>query len=656
MRIQSTARLFLALTLAGALLTFNSSLVRNASARSNTSLSWSFAANFEGQDQVHRPCKEDKEKEEKDGGNDIEKYKDKDVDSCLPEGSSNGISKGDFNGDGFADLAVGVPNEDVNGFQDAGAFNVIYGTADGLHANVAILNQFWTENDIIQGFGITAGTNNQFGAALAAGNFNGDGFSDLAIGIPLNEIGLSNGVVINDAGLIVVLYGSQNGLTSAGSQFFLQGTEGPGGLGDLPEAGDRFGSVLSWGDFDGDGFGDLAVGIPDENDESDTGTDFDAGAVQIIYGTGTGLTTARNQLFTQRSPGILDVTESGDKFGSALAGGDFNGDGQTDLAVGVPLENVGSISDAGAVHIIFGSTPGEITAAGGLTSTDNQFWTQDSVQGFIEIQEQAEPFDKFGSSLAAGDFDGDLRTFASSASKTSDLAIGVPLEDVQLSANAVIVDAGAVHVLYGSQPGDGITGDGLTTAFNQFWTQDSPGVPDTAEEGDKFGSSLAAGDFNKRSQSPTQSDLAIGVPFEDVGSIADAGAVNVIYGSGNRLVANDSANPPQFFHQDSAGIADLAEAGDRFGSSLTAWNFGKDVEDQSFGDRRTTDLAIGVPFEDFSGRADVGAVVVLYGDNPEALPLNGGRLSAEGNQFWNQNSSGIIDSCETGDHFGATMY
>ena len=653
MKAPSTARLCLTLHLTSALLlTLGGLPRRTVSAGSSLSLSRQVVASLRGndhdEDRQIKPCKD---KDKKDRGHDDDNGKRRNEDDCLPEGSSNGISKGDFNGDGIADLAIGIPNEDVGGLQDAGAVSVIYGTVDGLHQNAAQLNQFWTANNLLsEDATITAATNDQFGAALAAGNFNGDQFSDLAIGIPLSDFGVS------DAGLVAILYGSANGLTAAGSQLVSQA---PAIILDDVEIGDRFGSVLSWGDFDGDGFGDLAVGIPDENDEdAAAGTsDTDAGAVQIFYGASPRLSAVRNQIFTQRSPGILDVTEAGDKFGSALAAGDFNGDGQSDLAVGVPLENVGNISDAGAVAVIYGSTPGEITVDGGLTSTDDQFWTQDSVQSFVEIQEQSEPFDRFGSSLAVGDFNGDLRASAPPTSKVSDLAIGVPFEDVQLSLNAVITDAGAVHVLYGSRPGDSNPNDGLTTLSNQFFTQDTPGVPDTAEEGDRFGSSMAAGDFDKSSQSPTQSDLAIGVPFEDVGSIVDAGAVNVIYGSSNRLVPNDSFTPAQIFHQDSSGVLDLAETGDRFGTSLTAWDFGKDNQAQTFGDRRATDLAIGVPFEDFSGREDVGAVVVLYGDNPEALPNNGSQgLSAVGNQFWNQNSPGMLDACEDGDRFGLTLY
>ena len=69
--------------------------------------------------------------------------------------------------------------------------------------------------------------------------------------------------------------------------------------------------------------------------------------------------------------------------------------------------------------------------------------------------------------------------------------------------------------------------------------------------------SRVAGDFN----GDGHDDLAVGVPFEDLGSILNAGAVNAIYGSAKRLRPDGN----QFWHQDSPGIADVAEDGDLFG-------------------------------------------------------------------------------------------
>ena len=93
------------------------------------------------------------------------------------------ITLGDFNGDGFLDTAIGVPGEDVAGVINAGAVNVIYGSASGLTGGVTqIENELWHQNSPLVPDAIE--TNDQFGKAVAAGDFNGDGIDDLAIGIP----------------------------------------------------------------------------------------------------------------------------------------------------------------------------------------------------------------------------------------------------------------------------------------------------------------------------------------------------------------------------------------------------------------------------------------------------------------------------------------
>jgi hypothetical protein len=104
--------------------------------------------------------------------------------------------------------------------------------------------------------------------------------------------------------VINIIYGSASGLTSAGSQLF------SGGFIDF-EAGKNFGAALSTGDFNGDGFTEVAVGIPGDNSR--------AGAVSVMYGSGSGITSAGKQFFTQGS-GIADAAEAGDLFGFALPG------------------------------------------------------------------------------------------------------------------------------------------------------------------------------------------------------------------------------------------------------------------------------------------------------------------------------------------------
>jgi FG-GAP repeat len=143
-------------------------------------------------------------------------------------------------------------------------------------------------------------------------------------------------------------------------------------------------------------------------------------------------------------------------------------------------------------------------------------------------------------SRVAGDFDGDGH---------DDLAVGVNGED--FFADDFFENAGAVNVIYGSA-------SRLTAEGNQLWNQNSAGIADRAETGDVFGWSLSAGDFNGSGHD----DLAVGVPGEGLGSLASAGAVNVLYGAGVGLRADGN----QLWHQDSPGIVDTAEEGDTFGA------------------------------------------------------------------------------------------
>jgi hypothetical protein len=253
-----------------------------------------------------------------------------------------------------------------------------------------------------------------------------------------------------------------------------------------------------------------------------------AGAVNILYGTAAGLTGSGSQQFTQDSAGVPGTAEPDDSFGGALAAGDLDNDGFADLAVGAAGEDLGSINAAGAVNVLYGSSAG-------LTGSGSQQFTQDSAA----IPGTAAPFDFFGGSLAAGDLDGD--GFA-------DLAVGVPREVV-----GTIQIAGAVNILYGAAAG-------LTGSGSQLFSQASPGVPDVAELGDRFGDRLATGDFDNDGFV----DLAVGVPDEGVGSVVAAGAANVLYGSAAGLSGSGS----QFFTQDSPGVPGVAEEVDIFGTEL----------------------------------------------------------------------------------------
>ena len=266
----------------------------------------------------------------------------------LPRAEQAEADRVDFNGDGFADLAVGAPGEAVGSLVGAGALNVLNGSATGLQPSADVF---------FQGSGGVAGTaehDDGFGAAVAKGDFNDDGFFDLAVGAPGEAVGS-----VTFAGAVNILYGSSGGL--AGGPLFTQ---------DNPEPVDSFGASLAAGDFNGDGFFDLAVGVPDET----VGPDVASGAVNLLAGSVTG--PSGGTLVLQANP------EDFDFFGQALAGGfflhDFDNNGFFDLAVGAPLESAGSRQAVGAVSVFyaFGGAGGTVTpgpvflqGSGGLGGT-----------------------------------------------------------------------------------------------------------------------------------------------------------------------------------------------------------------------------------------------------------------------------------------------
>jgi hypothetical protein len=86
-------------------------------------------------------------------------------------------------------------------------------------------------------------------------------------------------------------------------------------VGSNAEPGDWFGYALAAGDFDSNGFADLPIGVPFEIIDNL----IDAGAVNVLPGTPTGLTGAGSQFFTQNTPGVGSTAEEDDLFGFAFA-------------------------------------------------------------------------------------------------------------------------------------------------------------------------------------------------------------------------------------------------------------------------------------------------------------------------------------------------
>lgn len=435
-----------------------------------------------------------------------------DTDVCAVKRYYGQGGRSDFNGDGYDDLAVGIPGEDIakNG---QGAIVVSYGSATGLQGGGQYLHR-----DAI-GVDGDSGDGHLFGSVLAVGDFNADCYDDLAVGVPQDDV---NGLL--DAGTVHIFYGSVLGLGD-NIIFHADGTNVAG----TAEAFAQFGASLAAGDFDGDGRDDLAVGAP----YRDVNGVVNAGSVTILFGKNTGLSGTNSIELHQNYGTIPDSNEANDNFGRSLAAGDFKVDGFVDLAIGAPGEDLTNAIDAGAVTVLWG-------ALAGFGDIGTQL-TQANFGGVSEAS------DLFAWALAAGDFDGD---------GYKDLAVGVPYED---SAGGV-VNSGEVDVIYGAYTG--------LVLSPQIWSQDSTGISGTAQTSDLFGRVLVAGDFN----GDHTDDLAIGVPYDDVGSATDAGVVNIIPGSETGLTSTGSL----WQHQDMTGVADLSESSDFFGYALAAGDFDRD--------------------------------------------------------------------------------
>jgi hypothetical protein len=468
----------------------------------------------------------------------------------------------DFNNDGFGDLAIGLPREDVGRRSDAGAIIVLQGKPTGMSSDRRVIDQNTA------GVVGPAEAGDRFGAALAAGRFNRDGYWDLAVGSPGEAVGRIRG-----AGTVTILFGSRNGLTGAGAKVLKQ---------PRPERGDAFGSSLAVGEISGRAGAELAVGAPGETVLGKVG----AGAVNIISRPGT--TPAFEALYQGKRPRrgapaahtLPGIAEAGDLFGWDIAANDFlPAEGRDSLAIGAPGEDLGTKVNAGVVVVRYATRA-----------------TRELRQPRPEIG------DRFGSALGDG--------YLTRSDGTVDLAVGAPGETVGRASKA-----GAVTVF---QTG----ASGFVARGSRSFVQGVAGVPGMAEAGDGFGSAVAVGGYGR-----DVGGLAVGVPGENLGTVPDAGVVNVLYGLGGVRT--------QQLTQRNAGGA--IEAGDRFGAALSRpFTYDQDVRQ---------DLGVGAPGETVRGKVRTGAASVLFGG------ASGGLGSGDFQIFY-QGVGGVGGAWERDDAFG----
>lgn len=405
------------------------------------------------------------------------------------------MAENDFNGDGFSDLAVGVPlwsSADLPGGWETGAVYLFDGSSAG------IVDSAWLElvNPEVPDNG------GHFGFRVAGPDLNGDGFSDLVVSA-LNSGSFASGTDV------YVYFGGAGGIRPGPDVAFHE-----------PDVGQEFGvSIAGLGDLDADGFVELGIGAPGR---------VRGNKVLVYSGGPAGL---------REPPTVVEPpsSTSHSAFGfTVIPGDDFDGDGFAELVVGAPFF-VGSYVGEGRVFAYAGGT-------GGPEATPS-----------VDVEDpEPEPDHSFGFAQARGDLDGD--GFA-------DLAIGATDS----------AGGGTVFAYRG----------GIGSLETVPWLRLTP--PATLAFGENgFGRRLAVCDFN----GDGRADLAVAAPLQrrDAWSENAQGTVFVWYG-------RDDAVPPD--------------------PTTVLWGPSVD-ETTSFGDGLACvgdvnadgydDLAIGSPWEGRDGR------------------------------------------------------
>ncbi|MCF0051946.1 FG-GAP-like repeat-containing protein [Dyadobacter sp. LJ53] len=486
---------------------------------------------------------------------------------------------GDVNGDGYSDIMVGSYLYDY-GQTNEGAVFVYHGSAQGIKASAAIRLES-NQPEAKQGI-----------AVACAGDVNGDGYSDVMIGIWQYDKGESN------EGAVVIHHGSPNGLISSPAST-LESNQADAGMG---------WSVKSAGDVNGDGYSDIITGAH----TYDKGQ-ADEGAAFVWLGMAEGV---------KDSSAFVSKFQFDQQRTSVSSAGDVNGDGFDDLIVGVPGYN-----DTGAVFIYHGSINGisniPTTTIENVPSSDEFGW---SVSSAGDVNG-----DGYGDIIV-----GDITYFVEMNPQTFEIISGAALVyygsalGINKNINTVIKSKkGGSLMAWSVSSGGDVNGDGYSDILVGDESYDNGqydegavfvyhgsaagivSVPATILEGDKDFTQLgysvsSAGDVN----GDGYGDIVSGGPYYSNGQTHE-GVVFVHYGSQSGISKNEFANLEK----------DNSEA--NFGISVSGAG---DVNGDGFGD-----VIIGAN-QFTNGQANEGAAVLYYGQasgiNPTSVVLEGNQNNA----------------------------
>jgi hypothetical protein len=355
----------------------------------------------------------------------------------------------DLNHDGIADLVSGAPLDSTAG-AEAGAVFVFFGSSDPAH-----LGDHDTAHADVKIVGENPGDN--FGSSVCTGDVNGDHIDDLIVGADLAD--QPNAIA---AGVVYVFYGPFTGGTTLSAA-----TADVKLTGETTVPGDRFGSAVDMGDIDGDGKAEIMVSAPRHDTSAGTpNAVLDTGCVYVFHG-GASLESQAAAQAQMKFGGAA----ANDQLGASVGCVDLNHDGIEDLVLGCPLADPMGLTlmpNAGVVYVMWG---GASLSGAPMTAADLVFTGE--AQG-----------DEFGTSLAAGDVNGD---------GIDDLIVGAPLNSF------VDANAGRVYVFFGAAS--------IASKSAQLADVKLSGLPTH----DSFGTSVIAGDVD----GDGVADILIGAPHAD---------------------------------------------------------------------------------------------------------------------------------------------
>ncbi len=429
----------------------------------------------------------------------------------------------DFNGDGYPDLAIGAPGTTVNGQAKAGAVSVLYGSSGGLSTSRRQALT-WSSRS-------TAEPQTRYGSDLQSGDLDRDGYADLLSFVDMSPISGYDGrflavnwggpkglsatptllrhVPANSRGAYVVadVDGDRNpDVVASGDDYGDENTPGEGSVLHGPFHRDGAGArttrftlvrpgeewyalAMAAGDVTGDGIADLAVSARQLDGEVGTG------GVDLLVGGPSGFT----------DKGLLKDAQGRLIRGDDVEIGDLDKDGHAEIVVGHYADgtdyDIGLPVKGGAIAVVPGGP-------NGVSTTRKPVWINQDTAGVPGVGEW---HDGMGSGLSIGDTNGDGYL---------DVATGLPGEDFD-----GLTDAGTVLVLRGSA-------NGLTTTGSKSFSQNSAGVPGTAETSDRFGSETALVDAN--------GDKKDGLVVGDMAENANNGSAWVFSAASSGITASGS--------------------------------------------------------------------------------------------------------------------